>query len=194
MKISARNEFEMFVGLRFHVSSSVLKLRVEKGGGCGMSKRARASPGPADQPGALSAPPAKKQRDGPGTVLCDAGRPGSEHGLGAKTEDKSSKAQGRAGNADQSFGASLTSGYPPAPAKQTVEAANASGGASTGVGTGGAERAVQRLDHHFFLEHVHLTWQRLRKERMELNKVCVRERTNGHDAYATGKLFSVAAL
>ena len=161
-----------------------------------MSKRESASPCPADQPGALPAHPAKKQRDGPGTALCDAGRPLSEHAAvhGAKAEDKSSRAQGRAGNADQSCGASLPSGDPLAPAKQTVEAANASGGASTGVGTGGAERAVKRLDRHSFSEQVHLTWQRLRNERMELNKVCACVRTNGDDACAAGELFCGHAL
>ena len=159
-----------------------------------MSKRASASPGPADQPGALSAPPAKKQCDGPGTALCDAGRPRSEHGHGWKAEDNSSETQGCAGNADQSCGASLPSGDPPAPAIQTGEAANESGGASTGVGTGGAERAVKRLDRHGFSEHVHLTWQRLRNERMELNKVCACVRTNGDDACAAGELFCGHAL
>ena len=139
-----------------------------------MSKRESASPGPADQPGALSAPPAKKQCDGPGTALCDADRPRSEHGHGSKVQVPGwGGEQPQMSECNLQTSASLPSGDPPAPAKQTVKAANESRGASTGVGPGGAERAVKRLDQHGFSEYVHLTWQRLRKERMELNKVCV---------------------
>jgi len=156
--------------------AAALPARFSAGRLAGMSKRASASPGPADQPGDSLVPAAaKKRRDAPGSELGAAvGTSGEQHDVasgGAKAVD--SEAQGGASSEDKGYGAHPGGGGDPNANATPAGAASASAGLAAAVGGGGSQCRVgaQGLDRSGFSQHVHLTWQRLRKERKELNQV-----------------------